>query len=106
GILVESRQRLITDDRSMDSEGRDFRNGVCGLSCKKGGSYVGLGSFIGIKNKHILLIADEGAFMPRAYVDAISNLNKNKGFKCIVLGNPKETTDALGVICEPSAELG
>lgn len=63
-------------------------------------------SYVGIKNKHILLIADEGAFMPRAYVDAISNLNKNAGFKCIVLGNPKETTDALGVVCEPSAELG
>ena len=63
-------------------------------------------SYVGIKNKHVILVADEGAFMPRAYVDAISNLNKNKGFKCIVLGNPKETTDALGVICEPSAELG
>jgi len=106
GILVESRQRLITDDRSVDSEGRDFRNGACGVACRRGGQYVGLSSFIGVKNKHILLVADEGAFMPRAYVDAISNLNKNKGFKCIVLGNPKETTDALGVICEPSAELG
>jgi len=106
GILVESRQRLITDDRSIDSEGRDFRNGACGVACRRGGQYVGLSSFIGVKNKHILLIADEGAFMPRAYVDAISNLNKNKGFKCIVLGNPKETTDALGVMCEPAAELG
>lgn len=106
GTLVESRQRLITDDRFENSEGRDFRNGATAIPCKKGGSFVGLGSYVGIKNKHILLIADEGAFMPRAYVDAISNLNKNAGFKCIVLGNPKETTDALGVVCEPAAELG
>jgi hypothetical protein len=106
GNLIESRQRLITDDRFENSEGRDFRNGATAIPCKRGGSYTGLGSYIGIKNKHILLIADEGAFMPRAYVDAISNLNKNAGFKCIVLGNPKETTDALGIVCEPAAELG
>jgi hypothetical protein len=33
-------------------------------------------------------------------------LNKNAGFQCIVLGNPKDTTDALGVVCEPAAHLG
>jgi len=106
GNLVESRLRLVTDDRFENSEGRDFRNGVTGIPCKKGGQFVGMGSYVGIKNKYVMLIADEGAFMPRAYVDAISNLNKNKEFKCIVMGNPKETTDALGVVCEPSAELG
>ncbi len=106
GNLIESRQRLITDDRFENSEGRDFRNGVTGIPCKKGGQFTGLGSYVGIKNKYIILVADEGAFMPRAYVDAISNLNKNAGFKCIVMGNPKETTDALGVVCEPAAELG
>jgi hypothetical protein len=63
-------------------------------------------SFVGIKNKRVILIADEGQFMPKAYVDSISNLNKNAGFQCVVMGNPKDTTDALGMICEPSAELG
>jgi hypothetical protein len=106
GELLESRQRIITEEQSAESEGRDFRNGLCGVPCKKGGAYVGLGSYIGIKNKRVRLIADEGQFMPKAYVDAIANLNKNPDFKCIVLGNPKETTDALGMVCEPSAELG
>jgi hypothetical protein len=106
GELLESRQRLLTDVKFADSDGRDFRNGMVGIPCKKGGSYVGLGAFAGTKNKRVILIADEGQFMPQAYVDAISNLNKNAGFQCIVIGNPKDTTDALGKICEPSAELG
>ena len=106
GNLIESRQRIVTDSKWDAEDGRDFRNGLCGVPCKKGGSYVGLSSYVGIKNKRVRLIADEGHLMPRAYVDAISNLNKNSDFKCVVLGNPKETTDALGIVCEPSAELG
>jgi hypothetical protein len=111
GHLIESRRRLVTDMRQVedgegDDEGRDFRNGMVGVPCKKGGSYQGLGVFSGRKNKYVILVCDESSHMPRAYVDALSNLNKNTNFKAIVLGNPKDTTDALGIICEPSAELG
>lgn len=106
GQLIESRQRIVTDERYVETEGRDFRNGLVGIPCKKGGSYVGMGAYVGIKNKRVILIADEGQFMPPAYVDAISNLNKNAGFQCIAMGNPKDTTDALGKICEPAADLG
>lgn len=107
GHLIESRQRLVTDSRQPGSDdGRDFRNGMVGVPCKKGGSYVGLGAYSGRKNKIVVLVCDEGQFMPRAYVDAISNLNKNETFIAIVLGNPKETTDALGIVCEPAAEMG
>jgi hypothetical protein len=106
GNLIESRQRIITDSRYENADGRDFRNGICGVPCKKGGSYVGLGSFAGIKNKRLRMVADECHLMSRVFVDAISNLNKNADFKCVALGNPKDTTDALGVICEPAAHLG
>lgn len=106
GHLIESRQRLITDQKTVDNEGRDFRNGCVGLPSKKGGQFVGLGAFSGIKNKRVMLIADEAQFCPPAYLDAISNLNKNHEFKCIALGNPKDTQDALGKIAEPSAEIG
>ena len=60
----------------------------------------------GIKNKRLRAIFDEAQFCPRSFVDSISNLNKNTDFKCIVSGNPKDTTDALGAICEPAAHLG
>jgi hypothetical protein len=106
GQLIESRQRILTDERYIDVEGRDLRNGCVGIACKRGGAYVGLGAYSGIKNKRVILIADELQFMPAAYIDAISNLNKNAGFQGIGIGNPKDTTDSLGKFCEPSAELG
>ena len=63
-------------------------------------------SFAGIKNRRVRMIADELHLCPRVFIDAISNLNKNPDFKCIGLGNPKDTTDALGILCEPAAHLG
>lgn len=106
GKLIESRQRIVTDDKDIVTEGRDFRNGIAGVAAKKGGQYVGMTAFIGVKNKRVMLIVDEAQFLPRAFVDSISNLNKNTEFKCIVMGNPKDATDSLGAIAEPSAELG
>jgi len=63
-------------------------------------------SFIGIKNKRVRMVADELQLLPPAFVFAVSNLDKNPDLKVVGLGNPKETTDALGVFCEPSTELG
>lgn len=106
GNLIESRQRIITDSRFENSEGRDFRNGIVGVACRRGGNYQGLGSFSGIKNKRLRLVADEAMLMPRIFVDSIANLGKNTDFRAIVLGNPKDPLDALGVVCEPSAATG
>lgn len=106
GHLIEGRMRLVTDARSEAEEGRDFRNGIIGVPCKRGDSYIGVADFAGIKNKRVRLLGDEISFLPRAFVDAISNLDKNEDFKAIGLGNPKDTTDALGILAEPSTELG
>lgn len=106
GNLIEGRMRLVTDHRTESVEGRDFRNGVIGVPCKKGDNYVGIGDFAGIKNKRVRLMGDELSLLPRSFVDAISNLDKNPDFKCTGMGNPKDTTDALGVLAEPAAELG
>lgn len=106
GHLLESRQRILTDNKDSDIDGRDFRNGIQGVATKVGGSYTGLGSFAGLKNKILLLVVDEASLLPRIFVDAIANLNKNQGFKCIALGNPLDTTDALGIIAEPAASHG
>lgn len=106
GNLIEGRMRIVSDSRTDSVDGRDFRNGVIGVPCKRGGDYVGLGDFIGIKNKRVRMVADELQLLPPAFVFAVSNLDKNPDLKVIGLGNPKETTDALGVFCEPSIELG
>jgi hypothetical protein len=106
GYLIEGKQRIVSDSRNESDEGRDFRNGLVGVACKRGQTYQGMSEFVGIKNKHVRLLADELSLMPRTFIDAISNLNKNKDFKCVGSGNPKDTTDALGVLCEPAAHLG
>lgn len=106
GNLIEGRQRIVTDDRSIASEGRDFRNGVVGVACKKGTSFQGLGEYVGIKNARVGLLADELSFMPKDFIHAIANLNKNLHFRCCGLGNPKEVQDALGYLCEPHMSLG
>lgn len=106
GHLIESRQRIITNDNDNVIDGRDFRNGLVGVPCKKGESYVGLGDFVGLKNKRVTLLGDELSLLPKAFVDGISNLDKNPKFLCIGLGNPKDITDALGVLGEPAAHLG
>lgn len=106
GSLIESRQRLVTDVRTAENDGRDFRAGMVCLPAKKGGQFVGLGSFSGVKNKRLMLIGDELQFCPAVYIDSISNLNKNPEFKAIGLGNPKDITDALGKFSEPAASVG
>lgn len=106
GYLIEGRQRIVTDPRNESSEGRDFRNGIVGVACKRGQAYQGIEEYVGIKNKHLRLLSDELQFLPRVFVDSIANLNKNTDFKCVGSGNPKDTTDALGVLCEPAAHLG
>lgn len=106
GNLIEGRMRLVTDHRSMAKEGRDFRNGIVGVPCKRGGEYTGLGDFVGLKNKRVRLLGDELSLLPRVWVDSISNLDKNADFKALGLGNAKDTTDALGVLAEPATRLG
>lgn len=106
GHLIESRMRIVTSDRDEESDGRDFRNGLLGVPCKKGESWVNLADFAGIKNKRVRLFADECSLLPPTFPDVITNLDKNPDFKCSPLANPKDPTDAFGKLCEPSAELG
>jgi len=106
GHLIEGRHRIVLNPKNESVEGRDFKNGLMGLACKKGENYVGLGDYVGIHNKRVRLVCDEGQFMPRAYLDSVSNLAKCPDFKALVLGNLKDSMDALGQFCEPSAAHG
>lgn len=106
GHLIEGKQMIIQDARADFEIGRSFKNGICGVPCLRGNQFVGLAPIIGIHNKRVRLIADEANLTPRAYLDATSNISKCQDFKMAALGNPNETTNAHGVICEPSVELG
>lgn len=106
GHLIEGRQMIILSAKDEFQEGRDFKNGLVAVPCKKGTAWVGLGSYVGIHNKRVSVLADESNLMPRAFLDSTSNLSKCERFKLHALGNPNETTNAHGMICEPSEKLG
>lgn len=106
GAMIEGRQRIITDNRTKISEGRDFRNGMIGVPCKKGNQYVGMGDFIGIKNKRMRLCGDELQLLPRSFIDSLANLSGNQDLKVTGMGNPAQSTDSLGFLCEPNISIG
>lgn len=106
GHLVEGKQMIINDAREEFSEGREFKNGIMGVPTLRGGQFVGLGPLIGLHNKRVRLVCDEANLVPRAYLDATPNLSKCQDFKMGALGNPNETTNAHGIVCEPSEKLG
>lgn len=99
GRIIESRYMLTGADD--DAENKDFRDGIIGVACRVGGQFVGISNYVGLKNERVMLIADEASLMERTFLDAIANLRKNPVFKSIIMGNPKDRTDALGVACDP-----
>lgn len=106
GHLIEGKQMIVLSQKEEAADGRDFKNGLIGVACRRGNQFVGLGPLVGIHNKRVRMLADELSLMPRALLDATSNLSKCEDFKIIGLGNPSETTNAHGVLCEPAVELG
>lgn len=106
GHLLESKLMILKDSRDEYKEGRNHLCALIGVPCKKGNQWVGLGSFIGLHNKRVRLIADEAQLMNKSFLDSTSNLSKCPDFKLVAPGNPNETTNVHGIICEPSPELG
>ena len=104
GVALDYKRCIITD-RSEDGETRDFRNGIIGIACYKGEHWVGIGPFVGIKNKWVFLVADECSLMDISYLRATSNLDKNERFFFIPIANPVNGEHSpMGQSCEP--ELG
>lgn len=111
GRLIESRFMLTaaekyTGENDDEALAQDFRDGIIGVACKVGGEFVGLSNYVGLKNDRVILIADEASLMGRGFLDSIANLRKNPVFKFILMGNPKDPLDALGVAAEPAISLG
>lgn len=107
GRLIMSRCALAFED--LEDEAQELKHGIIGVACRVGDTWVGLGNYVGIKNQRLLLCADEGHLMDSSFLRALANMRKSsKGarFKMIVMGNPKDTTDPLGMVCEPHVEDG
>ena len=106
GILVDSKRCITTDDledSDLDDriKTRDLRKGIMGIPTVMGGRNVGLGKWIGIKQKHLRLVADDCTAMSNTFLSAFANLNNNVDFQAVILGNPDDILDPLGVASEP-----
>lgn len=108
GYLIDSKHCITTDRLDDDNADeairtRDLRKGVIGIPTVQGSKNVGLGKWQGIKQVHLRLIADDCTAMSSTFLSAFANLNNNIDFQAIVLGNPDDTLDPLGIASEPKS---
>ena len=106
GHVISGRMRLLTNERLDSDNPEDCGSGCMGLPCKRGENLITLSDFAGLKAPRLRLFGDEVQFLPIGFVHAISGLDKNPDLKVVGMGNPKDTIDALGILAEPSQELG
>ena len=100
GHLIDSKHAISTDDLE-ESGARDLRRGIIGIPCVQGGKFVGLGKYVGIKQKRMRLLADEVQFCGDSFLSAVANLDKNEDFRAAFCGNPNDILDPLGKVAEP-----
>lgn len=105
GNLLDSSVAITTDKLADTKFGqrkaRDMRKGIFGIAAIIGGKAVGISRYQGIKQKKMILIADEAATMPDGFLSSVANLNQNEEFNCVISGNPNDLHDPLGKAAEP-----
>ena len=104
GVVLESLHTITTDaidEQDPGKAARELKKGIICIPCLQGGRYVGLGKYVGIKQKRVRLSAGEVQLMGINFLESISNLAGNPDFKGIFDGNPIDTLDPLGQACEP-----
>lgn len=106
GHLIDSKLLIATDDlkeNDVDESrmARDWRKGIKGIPCFQNGKFIGLSRFKGIKQKNVLLLADEADAMGPSFLNAFANLDGNENFEAVICGNPNEPLDQLGRAGEP-----
>jgi len=78
------------------------KSGLSLIAAEKSRTREAVGKFIGIKNKHVIVIGDELSEISEAVVHAgLTNLSANPDFSMIGMSNPSSKFDAFGVWSEP-----
>ncbi len=105
GKVLESMHCITTEEISEDqSEGRLLTKGIIFIPCKRGGTFVGMGAYTGIKPQpggKLGHAGDEVSAMSRVFLDAYSNWYGKPNFKGVMSGNPYDLDDALCIAAEP-----
>ena len=77
--------------------------GLSLIAAERSKTREAVGKFIGIKQKNVILIADELSELSTAILQAgLSNLSKNPSFSLVGLSNPASRWDAFGEWSEPA----
>jgi hypothetical protein len=78
------------------------RAGLMLIAAEKSKTREAVGKFIGIKQKRVIVIADELSELSEAILHAgLTNLSKNPFLQMIGMSNPNSRFDAFGVWAEP-----
>jgi len=87
----------------LDETGRTIsRAGLTLIAAEKSRSREAIGKFVGLKQKRILLIADElGEISEAVLMGGLSNLSKNPFFQLVGMSNPASRFDTFGIWSEP-----
>lgn len=87
----------------IDENGQTFdRAGLSLIAAEKSRTREAIGKFIGLKQKHVLLIGDElGELSEAIQGAALANLSKNPRFEFKGLSNPASRFDAFGIWSTP-----
>jgi hypothetical protein len=87
----------------IDDKGQTFdKAGLSLIAAERSRTREATGKFIGLKQKHVLLIGDElGELSEAIQQQALANLSKNPRFEFKGLSNPASRFDAFGVWSTP-----
>jgi hypothetical protein len=104
GVVLESKYCITPDNISEGGrEGRTLTRGIIFIPCKKGGAWVGMGAYAGIKppkGGRLGHFGDEVSFMHPTFLNAYANWF-GKAFEAILDGNPTDLDDPLCIAAKP-----
>jgi len=105
GTVLEFAHAITTEQISADnSSARLLTKGVIFIPCKKGGTFISMGAYQGIKptrGGRLGHAGDDVSAMPRVFLDAYSNWYGKPNFKGIMSGNPFDLDDSICIAAEP-----
>lgn len=102
GTVLESMHAITTEEISDDQKkARSLQRGLILVPCKKGGTFVGLSAFVGVKAPRLRHAGDEVQHMETGFLDAYNNWYGKADFKGVMSGNPLDPTDPLCTAGEP-----
>jgi hypothetical protein len=102
GHAIDSLHVITTDEIDDDGErARTLLKGIVCRPCIQNGKFVGIGRYVGTKQRRIRQIADECQLMATSFLDAVPNF-LGKDYQGAFLGNPIDPLDPLGRVAEPT----